>query len=151
MFDNHAIRFVIISLVISFGITTVLPLFGEIQEAEAMKGEGVLTKKFGSATAGIVCGVKLCSDIPNFDEQKRTPNYPSSPLLQYYFGVSLDRIICNDGYQIVLKSTNFYPACVKLSSVDQLIKIGWAVSQTEKADLIKLSEIGDLDIIARKI
>ena len=126
---NIFILIVSVPLVLSLGLTSMISDFGLLQEAEAAKAQGVYTKKYGSATAGIVCGVKLCSEIPNFDEQKRTPNYPSSPLLQYHFSVSLDRIICNDGYQVVLKSTNFYPACVKHQSVEKLKEIGWAYDE----------------------
>jgi len=123
---NFFILIVSVPLVLSLGLTSMFSDFGLLQEAEAAKAQGVYTKKYGSATAGIVCGVTLCSEIPNFDKQKRTPNYPSSPLLQYYFGISLDRIICNDGNEVVLKSINFYPVCVKHQSVEKLKEIGWA-------------------------
>jgi len=108
-----------------------------------LKLKEFIQKKFGSATAGIVCGVKLCSEIPNFDKSKRTSNYPSSPLLQYHFGVSIDRIICNDGYQVVLKSTNSYPACVKQQSVERLIQIGWASDEITQQTITLVEYIKD--------
>ena len=124
-----------VPVVLSLGFTSFFSDFGLLQEAEAAKGQGVYTKKYGAATAGIVCGVNLCSDIPNFDEQKRTPNYPSNPMLQYHFGVSLDKIICNNGHELVLKSTNFQLACVKHQSVDRLIEIGWAYDGTDQPSI----------------
>ena len=51
------------------GFLAILPLLtvaltiDYIGEADAItKGAGVGTKKFGSATAGIVCGDRLCSE-----------------------------------------------------------------------------------------
>ena len=66
---NIFILIVSVPLVLSLGLTSMISDFGLLQEAEAAKAQGVYTKKYGSATAGIVCGVKLCSEIPNFDEQ----------------------------------------------------------------------------------
>lgn len=34
-----------------------------VQSADALKGQGVSTAKYGSGTKGIVCGDKLCSEI----------------------------------------------------------------------------------------
>jgi len=46
-------------------IVSVLLLVGSMAmiPADALKGEGVYTKKFGKDTAHIVCGDKLCSDL----------------------------------------------------------------------------------------
>jgi len=140
---NIFLLIISVPLVLSLGFTPIFSDFGLLQEGQAVKAQGVYTKKFGSATAGIVCGVKLCSEIPNFDKSKRTSNYPSSPLLQYHFGVSIDRIICNDGYQVVLKSTNSYPACVKQQSVERLIQIGWASDEITQQTITLVEYIKD--------
>ena len=123
----------VVPLVLSLGLTTSFTNFGEIQEAEAAKAQGVYTKKYGKDTAHIVCGLSLCSDIPNFSIEKRTPNYPITPLQQHQFGVSPDRIICYNGGEVVVKASNMQPACVKPSSVDRLIEIGWAYDETSQA------------------
>jgi len=44
----------------SLGFTPGLELFGEIQEAEAAKDEGVSVERFGFATTEIVCRDRLC-------------------------------------------------------------------------------------------
>ena len=137
-YKNIFLIIISVPLVLSLGLTSMFSDFGLLQEAEAAKAQGVYTKKFGSDTAGIVCGVKLCSEIPNFDVSKRTSNYPSSPLLQHHFGVSIDRIICHDGYQVVLKSTNSYPACVKQQSVERLIQIGWALDEISQQTITQV-------------
>jgi hypothetical protein len=44
-------------------------------------------------------------------------------------GVDAHDVKCNDGFEIIFKATNGMPACVKSSSVERLIEIGWATSQ----------------------
>lgn len=41
-------------------------------------------------------------------------------------GIDMHEIQCIDGYDLVLKTTDWSPACCKSSSVDQLIQRGWA-------------------------
>ncbi len=132
---------VIVAMTFSLGFTPGLELFGEIQEAEAATAQGVSVKVFGSATTGIVCGDRLCSDTSTTNDRFRAMENPYSPLGQYYYGISLDLIGCNDGLDLVFKSSNWHPACVSPTSVDRLIEIGWAVSQAEKVEIINLSEI----------
>ena len=45
---------------------------------------------------------------------------------QMMAGIDVYEIQCNDGYNLVLKITDWSPACCKSSSVDQLIQRGWA-------------------------
>ena len=51
------------------------------------------------------------------------------PLKQMAMGVDAHDIKCNVGFEIIFKATNGMPACVKSSSVERLIEIGWAASQ----------------------
>ena len=134
---------VIVAMTFSLGFTPGIELFGEIQEAEAAKAQGVSVKRFGSAMAGIVCGDMLCSDTSTTNYKFRAMENPYSPLGQYYFGISLDLIRCNDGLELVYKSSNWHPACVTPTSADKLIEIGWAVSQSEKAEIINISQTGN--------
>ena len=140
---------VIVAMTFSLGFTPGLELFGEIQEAEAAKAEGVSVKRFGSATTGIVCGDRLCSDTSTTNDRFRAMENPFSPLGQYYYGVSLDLIHCNDGLELVFKSSNWHPACVNPLSADRLIEIGWAVSQTEKAEIIDISQTGNYSYLIK--
>jgi hypothetical protein len=131
---------VIVAMTFSLGFSPGLELFGEIQEAEAAKAEGVFVKKYGSSTTGIVCGDKLCSDTSTTNNRFRAMENPYSPLGQFYYGVSLNLIHCNDGLELVFKSSNWYPACVSPTSADRLIEIGWAVSLSEKVEIINIAE-----------
>ena len=137
---NYFYLMMMIPLVYTLGITSELPMLGEIKEAEAAKGQGVLTKKFGAKTSDIVCGVNLCSEIPMNNLEKRTFNYHKTPLGQYYFGIPIERIICNPGFELVVKASNLLPACVKPSNVERLIEIGWALNDSDKFEIFRLSQ-----------
>jgi hypothetical protein len=50
-----------------------------------------------------------------------------SPKMQLEQGVSPNEIICREGLTLLIKSTNDFPICVKLSSADKLVKKGWAI------------------------
>lgn len=141
-----------VPLIYSLGASFELPMFDEIKTAEGLKGQGVLTKKFGSETSDIVCGVNLCSEIPmNKEFKKRSFSYPSTPLGQYYFGVPINKIICNPGLELILKASNYFPACVKPSNVDRLIEIGWALDESRNSEIIKLNENKIFDEVLSKI
>jgi len=51
---------------------------------------------------------------------------PSSPRDQFLQGIVTEDIVCKEGLELVFKSTNNHPACVKPSSVEKLIERGWA-------------------------
>jgi len=50
------------------------------------------------------------------------------PRKQMAMGVDAHDIKCNADLKLVFKATNGMPACVKPSSVDRLVEIGWAAS-----------------------
>jgi hypothetical protein len=52
----------------------------------------------------------------------------ASPRIQMKMGVDVHHIQCKSGHELVFKSTNWSPACVKSSSVARLVEIGWASS-----------------------
>src|SRR5574338_1339430 len=51
-----------------------------------------------------------------------------SPIMQVSQGVAPEKVQCRDGMQLVFKSSNNMPACVKPTSVQRLMQIGWAKS-----------------------
>lgn len=51
------------------------------------------------------------------------------PLKQMAMGVDAHDVKCNAGFKIIFKATNGMPACVKSSSVERLIEIGWGARQ----------------------
>lgn len=60
----------------------------------------------------------------------------ASPRTQMKMGVDVHQIQCISGHELVFKSTNLSPACVKSSSVDRLVEIGWASDHVPSEDEI---------------
>ena len=65
---DFAILLTAITLILGISIS---PYF--VESADALKGQGVPTNKFGSTTKGTVCGDKLCSEVKSLEieEQKK--------------------------------------------------------------------------------
>ena len=70
-------------------ILAILPLLSvaltsTFDSAEALKGEGVPTSNYGKATKNIVCGDRLCSEIPGgraaFEAGETAPEEPADPV-----------------------------------------------------------------------
>jgi hypothetical protein len=92
-------------------------LCSEVDEQIAKKGESSRNIK--------VCGDRLCSD---FSEKPIVFN-KSSPYGQFRLGVALDLIQCKEGYELVIRTTNSLPACIKLENIEKLREKGWAISE----------------------
>ena len=87
--------FGIISATIILSSLVGIPL---VSDSFAMKAKGKAGWKYGSATSGIVCGDRLCSEIPNVE-----PGYVSNMKLQ-----SQDirqTVNCTDG-EILIRGTH---------------------------------------------
>lgn len=50
-----------------------------------------------------------------------------SPRKQMAEGVAATDVVCNEGLELILKSTDGSAACVKPSSAPRLIEIGWGM------------------------
>lgn len=62
------------------------------------------------------------------------PDTILSPLKQLKSGISADKIQCREGFQIITKSTDKSPACVRPQSVAALLVRGWSM-QSDTIDL----------------
>ena len=51
-----------------------------------------------------------------------------SPKMQIFCEVPLDMLQCNIGLQLIFKSTDNSPACVKSSTVQKLVERGWGIA-----------------------
>lgn len=51
-----------------------------------------------------------------------------SPLKQFKSGVSINNTQCKDNLSLVIKSSNYSPACVKPETVNKLLLRGWALN-----------------------
>ena len=61
-------------------------------------------------------------------------DHMDSPHKQMKMGIAAHDVKCKEGFAVVFKATNGMPACVKPSSVDRLIEIGWAAGQDMMKD-----------------
>ena len=59
------------------------------------------------------------------------------PKKQIEMGVLTPDIKCGDGLQLVMKKTNAFPACVKSSTSETLMKRGWAIPENVMSDMLK--------------
>ncbi|TBR10823.1 MAG: hypothetical protein EPO62_02775 [Candidatus Nitrosotenuis sp.] len=59
-------------------------------------------------------------------EMKKASGQPSAPLVQIAQGIAPSDVKCKDSLQLVFKSSNNMPACVRPSSVHRLVELGWA-------------------------
>ncbi len=57
-----------------------------------------------------------------------------SPKKQAMMGIDIHEIQCKEGYDLVLKASDWSPACCKSSSVEKLIQRGWASDHDMKHD-----------------
>ena len=75
--------------------------------------------------------IKICDDRPCYDitTKKTKIINKSSPLGQFSLGVALDLIQCKEGHELVIKTTNSHPACIKKENVAELREKGWALSE----------------------
>lgn len=97
-------------------------LCSEVDEKIAKKGESSRNIK--------VCGDRLCSD---FSEKLKSFN-KSSPHGQFRLGVALDLIQCNEGQELVIRTTNSLPACVKSENIEKLREKEWAISEKNQQE-----------------
>ena len=50
------------------------------------------------------------------------------PLKQMKMGILPDKVSCSEGKELIFKSTDGSPACVKAETAQKLIQRGWASS-----------------------
>ncbi len=96
----------------------------------------------GSTGDSRVCGDKLCSDIPGGREAwesrtntkevesessntEKVSSLSNSPKQQIANGVLPKDVICKEGLELIFKSTDGTPACVKPETAKKLIERGW--------------------------
>ena len=62
-----------------------------------------------------------------------------SPIVQRAIGVPSEEVICNDGYDLMIRPPQNIPICVKSDHVSKLEKLGWKKqSQVEEKNLVDI-------------
>ncbi len=57
-----------------------------------------------------------------------------TPLQQVNLGIKPQNIICEEGLELIFKSTDGSPVCVKLKTAVKLVERGWAVSSMDEVE-----------------
>lgn len=102
----------IIFLILLFGIFSI-----GFADSYAQFPGSVKAFKYKPTMVPYVCGDKF---IEGTDCQAETP-----PLMQYKQGITSEKISCKKGLDLVLKNSDYSPACVTPSSVKILVERGW--------------------------
>jgi len=82
--------------------------------------------------AGVVVNCPFVEIDESMMDDKMKPmddsmkDHMASPLKQLAMGMDAQDVKCKNELVIIFKATNGMPACVKPSSVDRLVEIGWA-------------------------
>ena len=127
---------VIVAIVISLGINQAEGL--EFKKYKVINSPKVYGYKLCSeadenrAKKGLSSrDIKICDDKPCYDiiNKKTKIINKSSPLGQFSLGVALDLIQCKEGHELVIKTTNSHPACIKKENVVELREKGWTLSE----------------------
>ncbi len=59
------------------------------------------------------------------DQQDESQKNPKSPRAQVRSGIALTDVVCKEGFELLLKTSDGSPACVKESTASKLIERGW--------------------------
>jgi hypothetical protein len=123
----------------------------------------VYIKEFNVINSEAVCGDKLCKKVDETRSQKglstrdfkvcgyeackylhraeRTiPKNIETPLGKHQFGIPLHQITCNEGFELILRSSNSSPVCVKAENAIKLIAKGWALDPESQKIIIAESQ-----------
>lgn len=75
-------------------------------------------------------------------------NFQWTPLKQFQSGVPARNVSCAEGFQLILKSEDGSPACVKLTSIQKLVLLQWALKPINE---LTVEEFKDTYKIGEKI
>jgi len=61
-------------------------------------------------------------------------NQIDSPLKQFQSGITASKVVCNQGFQLILKREDGSPVCVKLDTAKKLLAHGWGTIAVSSID-----------------
>lgn len=79
----------------------------------------------GNQTLSIIQNMDLTQNNTGVEKEDSS----LSPLKQVQSGISPPDVSCKNGLNLIIKASNEMPACVKASSMQKLVEIGWAISK----------------------
>ncbi len=138
----------------SFLIFALIPLFLSIGIQESFEYGS------GQKPDPRVCGDRLCTEIPggreaweaedetlNKNTEKPEITIISSPLKQMKNGIIPKDVVCKEGLELIFKSTDDSPACVKHETATKLIERGWTKILDNVSE--KSTNPRDIEVMAR--
>jgi hypothetical protein len=84
---------------------------------------------------------KMMKDSMDNSMKDKLSGHVKSPLKQTKAGVEPHKVQCREEYQLVFKAEDWSPACVKTSSVERIITLGWAADHDATHDMLKEKKI----------
>jgi len=97
----------------------------------------------GSEIQSQLCGPTNLIEFSNIDLIRNiSENNILPPLKQISSGIAPENVICKNNYEIIFKSSDKSPACVKPSTAEKLIERGWGVmpSQSSSETPVNISD-----------
>ncbi len=82
-----------------------------------------------SGTTRLTTDSKMC--LEKVDVCVMAKKFHFAPLKQVYVGLGALDVECKTSSQLVLKASDYKPACVSPSVVQELVKRGWALSEND--------------------
>jgi len=77
-----------------------------------------------------------------------THTVPESPLYQFKVGIPANKVVCADGFVLIIKAEDDSPACVKPDTAQKLIERGWAESITSGISQTSLASNQTVEIVS---
>ncbi|CAE6501382.1 PEFG-CTERM sorting domain-containing protein [Candidatus Nitrosotenuis uzonensis] len=101
------------------------------QELRNMINEGVSSDKIDSHVDAIVEKLHEAAMLIGAEHEHKEQEYKEqeqqdmSPLQQVEFGIEPEDVVCDSGMELIIKTGNSSPACVKSETAERLIQLGW--------------------------
>jgi len=77
----------------------------------------------------IACSIILLSTLNVHGASLNPQDFNSTlaPLKQFKYGIAVEDVECGQGFLLIIKSTDFTPACVKPQTMEKLLQRTWGV------------------------
>jgi len=95
----------------------------------------------GAEIQSQLCGPTNLAQFSNVDLVRKISEINVlPPLKQTSLGINPEDVICKNNYELIFKSTDNSPACVKLETKQRLTERGWAINHENKGATITIGE-----------
>ncbi|MDE1766842.1 MAG: hypothetical protein KGI27_11315 [Thaumarchaeota archaeon] len=130
----------------SFDLTPLIPYFFTINFTAVNGSLGTYPVAIGENVGGynFVGDIQITVYNPPFlggaipsVENLHSASNMQSPLTQFKSGIPASKVVCKQGFQLIIKAEDDSPACVKPDTAQILVEKGWAKSTTGVSGLAR--------------